>query len=93
MELQKSYCWCVRWVIEAVPYENVVVVALFGAAEEEWMYFEMLPQFVLIDHLKHQQIETGILIASVCSVPQPAVVVVVAAAVVAAEQLTRIFSN
>ena len=77
----------------ALPYEKVVVVvvALYGAVEAEWMNFEMLQRFVILDHLNHQQIETETSIASVCFAPQPVVAEVGAAA--AAAQLTHVFSN
>ena len=74
----------------ALPYEKVVVVvALYGAVEAEWMNFEMLQRFVILDHLNHQQIETETSIASVCFAPQP----VVAEVGAAAAQLTHVFSN
>ena len=77
-----------------MPYENVVVdgvVALLDAVEAEWMYYEMLLQFVLLDHPNHQQIETETSIAPVCFAPQP-VVAEVSVAVAAVAQLTHVFS-
>ena len=72
----------------AVPYENVV--ALFGAVEEEGVYYEVLLQFVPLDNLDHPKIGTEISIASVGSVQK---LVVVVAAAVATEQWTRVFSH
>ena len=65
----------------AVPYDDnvVVVVALFGAVEEEeGMYYEVLLQFVLLGNLNHPQTGTEISIASVCSVQNLELVVAAA---------------